>query len=181
MDDRRIDRRVHGPSALGILVGLVLVTLELNQNARLVRAELGSGSMSHRQTLLTSLQGEVLAEALATAPDAPEASTRTEEVVLHAWHQNVVGQVLRQSYLIGLGVFEDPIEPFASARVRACFGSAWRRAWWREHRADYPEHVRALLDGPIAALPAQRSARALDRISAAAVAGRRETRRRDAP
>ncbi|MEE4299151.1 MAG: hypothetical protein V2J24_06890, partial [Pseudomonadales bacterium] len=77
-----MDRWVQGLSALGILFGLVLVTLELNQSARLVRAELGSGSMEYRQNLLTSVRGETLAAALAQSIDDPTHLTREQQVVL---------------------------------------------------------------------------------------------------
>lgn len=162
-----MDRWVQGLSALGILFGLVLVTLELNQSARLVRAELGSGSMEYRQNLLTSVRGETLAAALAQSIDDPASLTREQQVVLHAWYQDAVGQVLRQTYLLRLGVFEDPVEPFAAVQASTYFGTAWAQAWWQEHRADYPDYLRALLDAEIAALPPDRDRRALDRVMAA--------------
>jgi hypothetical protein len=168
MDAYRIDRWVQGLSALGIFAGLVLVALELNQSARLVRAELGAGSMSYRQTLLTSVQGETLAAALAAAIEAPAALTREQQVILDAWYANVVGQVLRQRYLLRLGVFEDPIEPFAAVQARAYFGNSYARAWWSEHRADYPSALRDLLDEEIDALPVDRDRQAMDRVRRAA-------------
>ncbi|MEE4300760.1 MAG: hypothetical protein V2J24_15075, partial [Pseudomonadales bacterium] len=88
--------------------------------------------------------------------------------VLHAWYQDVVGQVLRQSYLVRLGVFEDPVAPFAAIQARTYFGTAFARAWWAEHRTDYPDYLRAYLDDEIAALPPDRDRRALDRIMEAA-------------
>ena len=162
----RLDRWIHGLSALGILFGLVLVTLELDQSARLVRAELGSGSMEYRQQLLTSVRGEVLAAALAQAMDDPARLTREQQVVLDAWYEDVIGQVLRQNYLVRLGVFEDPIAPFAAIQARTYFGTAWAQAWWQEHRSHYPVYLRELLDAEIAALAPDHDRRALDRIMA---------------
>lgn len=164
MDSHRMDRWVQGLSALGILFGLVLVTLELNQSARLVRAELGSGSMEYRQNLLSSVRGETLAAALAQSIDDPAGLTREQQVVLHAWYQDVVGQVLRQSYLVRLGVFQDPVEPFAAIQARTYFGTAWAQAWWQENRTSYPEYLRALFDEEIEALAPDRDLRAFDRV-----------------
>ncbi|MEE4361819.1 MAG: hypothetical protein V2I63_09885, partial [Pseudomonadales bacterium] len=99
----RLDRWIQIAGALGIIGGLVLVTLELQQSALLVRADLGSGSMAYRQTLLTSVQGEDLAEALAQALEDPAGLDAREQIILDAYYANVMGQILRQGYLLRLG------------------------------------------------------------------------------
>ena len=151
-----IDRWVQILGALGIFAGLVLVSMELGQTALLGRAELGSGSMSYRQTLLTSVQGEGLAAALATAIDDPDALTTEQQVILDAWYDDVMGQVQRQRYLLSLGVFKDPLEPFAKRQARTYFGNAYAQAWWRHHRSHLSEGLVAIMDPVIASITADR-------------------------
>ncbi|MEL7045735.1 MAG: hypothetical protein AAGL66_12035, partial [Pseudomonadota bacterium] len=102
----RFDRWVQITGALGIVAGLLLVGLEMRQSALLVRAELGSGSMTYRQNLLSSVRGEDLASAIAQAIDDPAAVSLQQQVILDAWYDDVLGQVLRQRYLLGLDVFK---------------------------------------------------------------------------
>ncbi|MEE4382176.1 MAG: hypothetical protein V2J02_09305 [Pseudomonadales bacterium] len=155
----RFDRWIQIVGALGIVAGLVLVGLQLGQSARLTRAELGSGSMSYRQTLLTSVRGEGLADALAQAIEDPSALDTTQQVILDAWYADVLGQVLRQRYLLRLEVFQDPLGPFAEIQARSYFGNGYAQAWWRRHRDGYPEELVALMDPVIEALPPDRDRR----------------------
>jgi len=168
MDSHRTDRWVQGASALGILFGLVLVTLELRQSATLVRAELGAAGTEYRQEMLTSVQGENLAAALARAMDNPANLSTEQELVLNAWYQNAMGQVFRQAYLFRLGVFEDPVEEFAALQARTYFGTAYAQAWWAEHRTSYPQSLRDMMDAEIEALPPDRDRERFDRIREAA-------------
>jgi len=159
MSYQRLDRWVQIVGALGIVAGLVLVALELNQSRRLVRAELGSGSMAYRQTLLTSVQGEGLAAALAQAIENTAGLSVEQQVILDAWYDDVMGQVLRQRYLLRLGVFEDPLEPFARIQARSYFGNGYAQAWWQRNRDNYPQDLVAIMAPVIDALPADRDRR----------------------
>jgi hypothetical protein len=154
-----IDRWVQILGALGIFAGLYLVSIELGQGALLGRAELGSGSMSYRQNLLTSIQGEGLADALATAIDDPADLSTQQQVILDAWYDDVMGQVLRQSYLLSLGVFKDPIEPFARTQARVYFGNAYAQAWWQHNKGHYSETLVNVMDPVISSLSPDRDRR----------------------
>lgn len=178
MGYERFDRWIQIIGALGIVAGLVLVGLQLGQSARLTRAELGSGSMAYRQTLLTSVRGEGLADALAQAIEDPAGLDTTQQVILHAWYSDVLGQVLRQRYLLRLEVFQDPLAPFAEIQARSYFGNGYARAWWRRHRDGYPEEIVALLDPVIEALPPDRDRQ--DFVSLREESLREESLREDA-
>lgn len=175
----RFDRWIQIIGALGIVAGLVLVGLQLGQSARLTRAELGSGSMAYRQTLLTSVQGEGLADALAQAIEDPAGLDAAQQVVLDAWYSNVMGQVLRQRYLLRLEVFKDPLAPFAEIQARSYFGNGYAQAWWRRHRDGYPEEIVGLMDPVIEALPPDRDRR--DFVWLREESLRKESLREDAP
>lgn len=168
----RFDRWIQIVGALGIVGGLVLVGLQLGQSARLTRAELGSGSMAYRQTLLTSVRGEGLAGALAQAIEDPSALDTTQQVILDAWYADVLGQVLRQRYLLRLEVFRDPLAPFAAIQARSYFGNGYAQAWWRRHRDDYPGELVALMDPVIDALPPDRDRRDFEALRAIPAASR---------
>lgn len=155
-----------------LVAGLVLVALELSQSRRLVRAELGSGSIAYRQSLLESIQGEGLAAALAQSIEDPAQLGVEQQIILDAWYEDVMGQVLRQRYLLRLGVFEDPLEPFARIQARAYFSNAYARAWRQQHRDNYPQELVALMAPLIEGLPVNRDRDAFRvlRREAAAVA-----------
>jgi len=168
MTFQRFDRWVQIIGALGIIAGLALVAVELSQSRQLARAELGSGSMAYRQTLLTSVQGEGLAAALAQAIEEPAALSIEQQVVLDAWYDDVMGQVLRQRYLFRLHVFQDPVEPFARIQARAYFGNAYARAWWRRNRDGYPDELVKIMDPVIEGMPVDRDRREFEALRAEA-------------
>ncbi|MEM1191505.1 MAG: hypothetical protein AAGI72_23440 [Pseudomonadota bacterium] len=162
----RFDRWVQMSGALGIVAGLLLVGLELKQSALLVRAELGSGSMTYRQNLLSSVRGEDLASALAQAIDDPAVVSLQQQVILDAWYDDVLGQVLRQRYLLGLDVFKDPLEPFARTQARVYFGNPYAQAWWRRNRSGYPEAIVSVMDPVIDGIDPQRDLREFEALRA---------------
>ncbi len=164
----RFDRWVQIIGALGIVAGLLLVGLELRQSARLVRAELGSGSMAYRQNLLTSVRGEELAAALAQATSDPAAVSIQQQVILDAWYDDVIGQVLRQRYLLGLDVFKDPLEPFARTQARVYFGNAYAQAWWRRNRDGFPDSIVSIMNPVIEGIDPQRDLREFEALRAEA-------------
>lgn len=180
MSYQRLDRWVQIVGALGIVAGLVLVAVELSQSRRLVRAELGSGSIAYRQSLLESIQGEGLAAALAQSIEDPARLSVEQQIILDAWYDDVMGQVLRQRYLLRLGVFKDPLEPFARIQARAYFGNAYARTWWRRHRDNYPQELVALMAPVIRGLPENRDRDAF-RILREEAAGVPEAATRNAP
>lgn len=163
-----VDRWVQILGALGIFAGLYFVAMELGQGALLGRAELGSESMSYRQTLLTSIQGEGLAAALAASINDPETLSTEQQVVLDAWYDDVMGQVLRQRYLLSLGIFKDPIEPFARRHARTYFGNAYAQAWWEQNKGKYGDTLLAIMDPVISALPPDRDQAEFDTLKEAA-------------
>lgn len=168
MSFQRFDRWVQITGAIGIIAGLVLVAVELSQSRKLARAELGSGSMAYRQTLLTSVQGEGLAAALARAIEDPAGLSVEQQVVLDAWYDDVMGQVLRQRYLLRLGVFEDPVGPFARIQARAYFGNPYARAWWRRNREGYPDELVDIMGPVIEGMAVDRDGREFEALRAEA-------------
>jgi hypothetical protein len=170
MSYQRIDRWTHIIGALGIVAGLVLVAIELSQGRRLARAELGSGSIAYRQSLLESIQGEGLAAALAQSIEEPAGLSVEQQIILDAWYDDVMGQVLRQRYLLRLGIFKNPLEPFARIQARAYFGNAYAQAWWQRNRDQYPQELVAIMAPVIETLTAQRDRLAFQQLREEATA-----------
>ena len=153
---------------IGILAGLILVGLQINQNTELMRLSFYSTEEDGYLTMGATLSGETLAAAWAKAIEEPESLTTTEMVQLEAYLQNVWTQIARRDYLYEVGLYEVSGERNIAWLAKRIFGNTFARAWWQEKRKDVEEpdrvHLRNEMDRAIAALDDNRQAQKFDNI-----------------
>lgn len=70
---------------VAVIIGLVLVILELNQNAELTRIEMINEANATENSLFQTLMDEVPKDAIAKAVECPEKLELSEYVVLDAY------------------------------------------------------------------------------------------------
>ncbi len=146
MDSNKISSWLQVGSNLGLLVGLVLVALQINQNSELGRLNFYTQEIDAYVSIGAMPAGDDLARAMANAVDDPESLTTTEMIQLDGYLQNVVTQLNRRDYLYEVGVFQNPIE-LNFTRIRWAFGNKFALAWWDERRTSWArDRVREFLD-----------------------------------
>lgn len=116
---------------IGIIAGLILVGLQLNQNSKLLKTQMLYEESGRLVALETQMIGELGAEVWAKSISDPQNLTLAEQRVMEALLWSYIEQ-LRSTRLLGeLGLLED-----AEWRARVesdtdfYLGNQYGRAWW---------------------------------------------------
>ncbi len=152
---------------IGILAGLILVGLQINQNTELMRLSFYSTEEDGYLTMGATMSGETLAAAWAKAIEEPESLTTAEMVQLEGYLQNVWVQIGRRDYLYEEGLYEVSAESNIVWAAERIFGNTFARAWWLEKSKNVVgerDHLRNAMDQAIAALDDNAQAQKFDNI-----------------
>jgi hypothetical protein len=147
MDWNRLNGWIQLGANIGIVAGLVLVWMQINQNSELARASLFSEHQNGWMEIDQSLQSENFAQVLQKAIEEPENLSTSEMLEMRGYIYPHMDQFARTLVLYQLGVFKnDPTETIGEA-VADVFGNRYSQAWWTENRANWnPELVKIIDD-----------------------------------
>ncbi len=118
--------------SFGVLAGLILVALQIQQNTVLVRAELVSNASDAWINIDASKQSENFASVLAKSIVNPQELTTAEILELDGYLFTYIDQLDRDRDLYDLGVFDTPPEALVRGSLSDYFGNEFARAWWVE-------------------------------------------------
>ena len=144
MEFDRVNRWLTLAANLGMLVGLILVALQLNQNSELARAQLiNEGNITESQ-VWTGLMGEDPTEAIAKSLENPSEMTFADFMVVDAYLWVAMNIFHRNYALAREGMFDttdwqQDIDSLGTWYL----GNAFGRAWWEEEARGFfePEFV----------------------------------------
>ena len=122
---------------VGLLVGLVLIALQINQATYLVRSQLVSDQYSDRMSARVAMMGEHPADTFAKAVFEPEQLTDSELVVMDAWMDREISYWRRVKQLTDAGVYPPEIWQQHSTQVDYALASKFGRSWWTLSRDQY--------------------------------------------
>ena len=109
MDSTKVASWLQIIGNLGLLIGLVLVAVQINQATYLVQNQLFSDQITDRQNYYFAMLGENPADAFAKAVMEPENLTDPELVVMTAWMDREINYWLRVRRLTDAGVYPPEI------------------------------------------------------------------------
>ena len=118
--------------SFGVIFGLILVALQIQQNTVLVRAELVSNASDAWINIDASKQSESFASVLAKSIVKPQELTAAEILELDGYLFTYIDQLDRDRDLYNLGVFGTPPEALVRGSLSDYFGNEFARAWWAE-------------------------------------------------
>ena len=137
---------------LGLLGGLMLVAVQINQSSDLARAQLiNDGNIAFNQIWSTVL-GENPSVAVAKAIEHPEELTYADFVVVDAYFFTSLNLFYRNYELAREGLFEESDWKEAlDTNATWWFGSEFARIWWEEEArhffaAEFVEYVDQLIE-----------------------------------
>jgi hypothetical protein len=92
-------------SAMGVLVGVILVVLQLQQNQELLRFQIATDLRISRSADLNVVRGETYSETLAKLPGGTQALTDAELHQFDAHANSVYNELSHRRMLFGEGIF----------------------------------------------------------------------------
>jgi hypothetical protein len=146
---------------IGIIVGLVLVTLQLRQNASLARIEILSQDISDERAVEIGMLGDAGAVAWAKSIENPRSMTSADVKVVDGYLVNQVQGWLRILLLESEGLVESGT---TEARIRTgvdfYFGNRFAQAWWKyESQRGYDAVLVGLVNAAIREIEDERNLR----------------------
>ena len=139
---------------MGILAGLILVGVQINQNSDLTRAALFSQYQDSWVSLDQSLQSENFAATKAKVLDTPNELTTAEMLEMHGYMFTFVDQLHRVDGLQKMGVFPADFRQSLVAAIQDGFGNSYARAWWEVTKGGAAPEVVFLVDEVLAQMSA---------------------------
>lgn len=137
---------------IGILAGLILVAVELNQTAKLARAEFITDGNNVANQIYASMIGENPLAAVARSFECPERLDFEDFVVLDTYLFTMFNNFYRNYQLAQEGLYSDedwknPIGQLAHWLLKYPFG----RAWWEKDgkqffAVEFAEHIDKVLE-----------------------------------
>jgi len=122
-------------SHLGILGGLILVTVQVQQESEIARAQLFSDITSSRIEMAGVMMGENPAQIVGKALETPDTLSTAELYVMDAFFIRGLNEVRRAHVLnrigldLGIGAYEDTLSFY--------FGSEIAQRWWTKFESHH--------------------------------------------
>ena len=116
-------------SAVGVLIGIVLVILQLQQNENLLRLQLATELRINRDADRNVIRGETYSETLAKLSGDPRKLTDAELHQVQAHAVSIYEELHRRRRLFDEGVFEGDWRAWLTVERCLLFDNATGRAW----------------------------------------------------
>ncbi len=129
---------------IGVVIGLVLVSYQINQEAELTKIQLFSEATSSRKEFNQAMMGDDPMEVVAKSIERPHELTLSELHVMDMYFISALNELRRLEFLslAGLDVDAD-VEGFH----KFYFGSNFAQAWFQEYGGNEFQSTRERIEG----------------------------------
>lgn len=141
MDSDGFGRWLALAGNLGVIAGLVLVAVQINQNTQITRAQIANDYFMADMALELAMMGENPAQSWSKAVYAPGTLTTEDAVVLDRYFNYGLVQIHRFREMEEMGLAPEGWEERVGY-LRWHLGNEVGRRWWRAVAADYPDEFR---------------------------------------
>ena len=156
METSKIGYWLQVGANVGLLAGLILVALQLNQADFLTRNQLLSDQLSDRMNTMGSMLGENPAETIAKAVMQPEELTDAELIIMDSWMSREMISARRVKELADSGIYPEEVWNQHRTVIDYALASRFGRTWWDLARDQYlqsdPDFVE-VVDSVLESLP----------------------------
>jgi len=146
MKANRLNERLQVIGTFGVLAGLILVALQIQQSTNLVRAELYSNADDGWINIDASKQSENFASVLAKSIVNPQELTDAEILELDGYLFTYLDQLDRDRALYTQGIFENPTASLVANSLYDYFGNEFSRVWWAETKWKFDPAIVEAID-----------------------------------
>jgi hypothetical protein len=156
---------------VGLIVGLVLVAMQLRQNADLTRVQIFSQNISDERAVEIGMFGDHGAVAWAKSIEEPAIMTSAEIKIMDGWLVNQVLGWSRSALLESEGLVAPGTTEAHVRATSAYFGNRFARTWWKyESQRGYDSEFVSLVDSVLHDVDENENQRWLNALKAEAAA-----------
>lgn len=124
---------------IGVLAGLILVAVQINQSTDIARAQLANDYYPADMQLELSMMGDSPVGSWTKAVYSPGEVTREDAAILDRYFNFGVVQVRRLQQMQQLGLAEDEVLAEQIDYLKWHLGNDAGRRWWAQYRAEEPD------------------------------------------
>ena len=146
MDTEIIGRWLTLAANIGVLGGLILVALQLNQNTEIAKAQLANDHYLADMQLELGMMGEDPARSWIKAVYSRDEMTPEDAAVVDRYFNFGMVQLNRLRKLKELGLADDVLFNERVKYLRWHFGNEVGRDWWATSKQFYPEDFTKAID-----------------------------------
>jgi len=130
---------------LGVIAGLILVAVQINQNTAITKAQVANEYYIADMTLELAMMGENPADSFTKAVYAPDEITTADAVVLDRYFNYGMVQIQRLQKMDELGMAYEGWHERVNY-LRWHFGNEIGRRWWNQVKDGYSDEFREYVD-----------------------------------
>ena len=133
MDFDRLNRWLSLVANLGLLAGLILLAVQINQNSQLARMQLISEGQIAANQVWAVTMGESPSTVIAKSIESPKQMTYADFMVMDAWLSTSLNVLYRNYELAREGIFEETHwQEGEGTYANWLLANPFGRAWWDE-------------------------------------------------
>ena len=141
MNSDKLGRWLTLAANFGVIAGLILVAIQINQNTEITKAQIANDYYLADMALELAMMGENPAESFNKAVYAPDEITREDAAVLDRYFNYGMVQIHRLQKMDELGMAYEGWRERVNY-LEWHFGNEVGRRWWNEVKEDYPAEFR---------------------------------------
>lgn len=130
---------------IGVIAGLILVAVQINQNTAITKAQMANEYYIADMALELAMMGENPADSFNKAVYAPNEITTVDAAVLDRYFNYGMVQIQRLQKMDELGMAYEGWQERVNY-LRWHFGNDVGRRWWNKVKEDYPDEFREYVD-----------------------------------
>jgi len=149
MNRENFNRWITVGANIGVLIGLILVAIEINQANTTARAEMAASFQDRWVDIDISWQDAEFAKTWAKSLTQPNELTTAEMLQLNGFMWTFADHVTNYKFMWDLGIFKQPQATFEETVIDVAdiyFGSQYGRAWYEENRQSFAPSTVEILD-----------------------------------
>ena len=149
MDSKKIGRWLTLAANIGVIAGLVLVAVQINQNTEIMKAQIANDYYLADMALELAMMGEDPAHSWSKAVYTPDELTSKDAVILDRYFNYGLVQIHRLQEMDEMGMAHEGWQERINY-LNWHLGNEAGRRWWEQVKSGYSDDFRTQVDAILA-------------------------------
>ena len=145
MNSEKVSHWLTLAANIGVIAGLVLVAIQINQNVEITKAKIANDYFLADMALELAMMGEDPAHSWSKAVYEPDKLTTKDAVILDRYFNYGLVQIHRLQEMSEMGLAHEGWQERVDY-LKWHLGNEVGRRWWEQVKSDYSDEFRMLVD-----------------------------------
>jgi len=163
MGSEKVSRWLTLAANIGVIAGLVLVAIQINQNTEITKSQIANDYFLADMALELAMMGEDPAYSWNKAVYNPDELTTKDAVILDRYFNYGLVQIHRLQEMDEMGMAPEGWQERVDY-LEWHLGNEVGRRWWKQVKSDYPDDFRTQVDEILAGAGFESNRKVLDAL-----------------